>query len=103
MGDIVTERLVENFTDLMDYSFTARMEEALDDIANGGADWKALLNQFYNGFVNRLEIAQNPESGMRPNAPTATDIPCQTCGREMMIRTWYNGRIPGLFRICVTA
>ncbi|WP_261844616.1 type I DNA topoisomerase [Aliamphritea ceti] len=91
MGDIVTERLVENFTDLMDYGFTARMEEALDDIASGGADWKVLLNQFYNGFVNRLEIAQNPEGGMRPNAPTATDIPCQTCGREMMIRTGTTG------------
>jgi len=91
MGDIVTERLVENFTDLMDYSFTARMEESLDDIATGNADWKTLLNQFYDGFVFRLEQAQHPEEGMRPNAPTATDIPCTTCGRDMMIRTGTTG------------
>ncbi|MCV6611101.1 MAG: type I DNA topoisomerase [Amphritea sp.] len=91
MGDIVTERLVENFTDLMDYGFTARMEESLDDIATGSADWKALLNQFYQGFIFRLEQAQHPDSGMRPNAPTETDIPCTTCGRPMMIRTGTTG------------
>ena len=91
MGDIVTERLVENFTDLMDYSFTARMEEALDDIATGAADWKALLNQFYDGFSYRLELAQDAERGMRPNAPTETDIPCPSCGRVMMIRTGTTG------------
>ncbi|MDX2424308.1 MAG: type I DNA topoisomerase, partial [Amphritea sp.] len=91
MGDIVTERLVENFTDLMDFSFTARMEESLDDIATGAADWKALLNQFYEGFSNRLVQAQNPETGMRLNAPTETDIPCPTCGRMMMIRTGTTG------------
>ncbi|RTE67666.1 type I DNA topoisomerase [Amphritea opalescens] len=91
MGDIVTERLVENFTDLMDFSFTARMEESLDDIATGAADWKALLNQFYEGFSNRLIQAQNPDTGMRLNAPTETDIPCPTCGRKMMIRTGTTG------------
>src|SRR5690606_16734703 len=39
MGDIVTERLVENFEDLMNYDFTARMETALDDVAGGNRDW----------------------------------------------------------------
>ncbi|MEH6577888.1 MAG: type I DNA topoisomerase [Amphritea sp.] len=91
MGDIVTERLVENFTDLMDYSFTARMEESLDDIATGTADWKVLLNQFYEGFSYRLVLAQDAESGMRPNSPTETDIPCPSCSRLMMIRTGTTG------------
>ena len=91
MGDIVTERLVENFNDLMDFSFTARMEESLDDIATGSADWKELLNQFYQGFSNRLEQAQHPESGMRLNEPTETDIPCPSCNRKMMIRTGTTG------------
>ena len=40
MGDIVTERLVESFDDLMDYSFTANMEESLDDVAQGGKKWR---------------------------------------------------------------
>lgn len=91
MGDIVTERLTENFTDLMDYSFTARMEESLDDIASGSADWKELLGRFYEGFVRRLDEAQSAEGGMRPNDPTDTDIECPDCGRNMMIRTGSTG------------
>lgn len=91
MGDIVTERLGENFADLMDYSFTARMEESLDDVAEGSADWKALLDQFYADFSGKLEEAQGDENGMRPNSPTKTDIACPDCGRPMMIRTASTG------------
>ncbi|WP_136681236.1 type I DNA topoisomerase [Neptunomonas sp. XY-337] len=91
MGDIVTERLNENFNDLMDYSFTARMEDALDDIAHGEAEWRELLNRFYAGFTRKLEEAQSSEDGMRPNTPTDTDIDCPECGRHMMIRTGSTG------------
>lgn len=91
MGDIVTDRLVESFSDLMDYGFTARMEGELDDVAQGEIDWKALLNQFYDGFVAKLSKAQDSEEGMRPNSPTPTDITCPDCGRDMMIRTGSTG------------
>ena len=91
MGDIVVERLTENFTDLMDFSFTARMEDALDDIAKGQAEWKVLLDRFYQGFTRRLEEAHDPEKGMRPNSPTETNIPCPDCDRHMMIRTGSTG------------
>ncbi|KAA0875830.1 type I DNA topoisomerase [Nitrincola tapanii] len=91
MGDIVTERLNENFTDLMDYSFTARMEGSLDEVAQGKLDWRQLLDQFYTDFISRLELAQSPGQGMRPNTPTETDIACPDCGRPMMIRTGSTG------------
>ncbi|MGY8869823.1 MAG: type I DNA topoisomerase [Pseudomonadales bacterium] len=91
MGDIVVERLTENFTDLMDYSFTARMEDALDEIAQGEAEWKVLLDRFYGGLTRKLEEALDPETGMRPNSPTDTDIPCPECNRHMMIRTGSTG------------
>jgi DNA topoisomerase-1 len=91
MGDIVTERLNENFSDLMDYSFTARMEQKLDEVAQGDIDWKNLLNDFYRGFTGKLSEAQGEEHGMRPNTPTLTDIPCPECGRAMMIRTASTG------------
>ncbi|WP_028470945.1 type I DNA topoisomerase [Neptunomonas japonica] len=91
MGDIVVERLTENFTDLMDYSFTARMEDALDEIAQGEAEWKVLLDRFYGGLTRKLEEALDPETGMRPNSPTETDIPCPECNRHMMIRTGSTG------------
>lgn len=91
MGDIVTDRLVENFNDLMDYGFTAKMEERLDDVADGKQDWRDLLNLFYEDFVEKLTQAQAAEQGMRPNTPTETNIDCPTCYRPMQIRTGSTG------------
>lgn len=91
MGDIVAERLIESFEGLMDYDFTAKMEDSLDEVADGKTDWKQLLNDFYAGFTEQLEKAQADEGGMRLNDPTDTDIPCPKCGRHMQIRTASTG------------
>ncbi len=93
MGDIVTERLNESFPNLMDYSFTARMEESLDDVAQGETLWKEVLDKFYADFRKKLEAAGATAEGqgMRANQPTLTDIPCVECGRPMMIRTASTG------------
>jgi DNA topoisomerase-1 len=91
MGDIVTERLVESFDDLMDYSFTANMEESLDDIAQGEKKWRKVLDDFYAGFTKKLQLASSTTKGMRANDPTDTDIPCSLCGRHMQIRTGATG------------
>ena len=92
MGDIVTERLVESFAELMDYSFTATMEDRLDDVAKGRMQWRELLDQFYQDFSETLLKAQNDDDGgMRPNSPTETDIECGTCSRPMQVRTGSTG------------
>lgn len=91
MGDVVTERLVESFSDLMNYSFTADMEEQLDEVAQGHKDWKLLLDNFFKEFQLKLEIAESKEGGMRENQPTETDIDCPKCGRHMQIRTASTG------------
>lgn len=91
MGDIVTERLVENFGDLMDYDFTANMETSLDDIAEGKKDWIKVLDAFYTDFTDQLEKAQADDGGMRNNDPTETTIKCPVCGRNMQIRTGTTG------------
>lgn len=93
MGEIVTDRLVENFNDLMSYDFTANMELKLDDIANGQAQWRKELDNFYGDFYQKLKTAENdPEQGgMRVNQFVLTDIPCATCGRPMGIRTASTG------------
>nr|WP_298415458.1 type I DNA topoisomerase [uncultured Halomonas sp.] len=90
LGDIVTDRLTESFDDLMDYSFTARMEDSLDEVAEGERNWRALLDDFYAEFRAKLERAES-ENGMRPNQPVPTDIDCPTCGRKMQIRTASTG------------
>lgn len=91
MGDIVTERLVESFNDLMDYGFTASMEESLDSVAQGERDWRQVLDDFYADFSKQLQQAQSKEKGMRTNDPTDTDILCSNCGRHMQIRTASTG------------
>ncbi len=90
IGEIVTDRLIENFSDLMNYDFTASMEDSLDNVAEGHKDWIGLLDEFYAQFKHQLDLAASPE-GMRPNSPTETDIPCPTCDRPMMIRTATTG------------
>ncbi|PCJ50548.1 MAG: DNA topoisomerase I subunit omega [Gammaproteobacteria bacterium] len=90
MGEIVTDRLNENFTDLMNYSFTATMEERLDEIAAGKADWKATLNEFYEDFSVNLAKADS-DDGMRQNDPVEIDIKCPDCSRNMSIRTASTG------------
>jgi DNA topoisomerase I len=91
IGEIVTSRLDENFTDLMDYGFTASMEEQLDLIAEGELGWKDILDQFYSNFSERLNKAKGEENGMRLNDATETSITCDQCDRPMMIRTGSTG------------
>ncbi|WP_148862962.1 type I DNA topoisomerase [Marinobacter fonticola] len=93
MGDIVTDRLSESFSNLMDYDFTARLEEELDEIAAGDIDWKRVLNGFYERFKQQLDAAgsDSDHGGMRGNTPTETDIPCPTCARPMQIRVASTG------------
>ncbi len=92
MGEIVTDRLQKSFTDLLDYGFTASMEERLDQVAEGERDWRDLLDSFYAEFSGLLEKAGEPfPAGMQSNEPTMTDIPCTQCGRPMQIRTASTG------------
>jgi DNA topoisomerase-1 len=92
MGDIVTQRLQASFSDLLDYGFTASMEEHLDEVAEGKLEWHKLLDDFYSEFRALLDAAEKPEpEGMQPNEPTMTDIECSTCGRPMQVRTASTG------------
>ncbi|MFZ2208511.1 MAG: type I DNA topoisomerase [Porticoccaceae bacterium] len=91
IGDIVTSRLDENFSDLMDYGFTAAMEQQLDRVADGELDWRQVLDGFYAGFTEKLARAKDGEGGMRLNAAVDTDIPCPLCNRPMQIRTGSTG------------
>ncbi|TNF88160.1 MAG: type I DNA topoisomerase [Gammaproteobacteria bacterium] len=91
IGELVTERLIEQFENLLDYGFTAQMEEELDEIAEGDAEWRGVLNEFYGDFAGKLSVAQQAEGGMRPNEPTDTDVACDKCGRHMQVRTGSTG------------
>lgn len=93
MGEIVTDRLNQSFSELMNYDFTANMEDQLDQIANGNVNWKSELNQFFADFSEKLSKAEldELEGGMTPNSLVETEIKCPTCGRNMAIRTASTG------------
>ncbi len=97
MGEIVTDRLHENFSNLMDYGFTAGMEKTLDEIAGGNKDWKTVLNEFYSDFKQKLRAAEGEGEGksaiggMRANLPTDTNVECPNCSRHMQIRNGATG------------
>ncbi|RDE73033.1 type I DNA topoisomerase [Haemophilus sputorum] len=93
MGEIVTDRLDESFSDLMNYDFTANMEKTLDKIAEGQENWKAALNRFFKDFSEQLTQAEldELEGGMRPNSLVPIDVACTHCGRQMAIRTASTG------------
>lgn len=56
MGIVVTDFLSTHFTNIMDYNFTAKAEEALDDIAGGDMEWQKMISQFYNPFHENVEL-----------------------------------------------
>lgn len=71
--------LVKYFPDVMDISFTARMEDALDDIGSGGKDWHKLIADFYAPFEKQLEKSK------------VTDKICDKCGAPMLINSGKYG------------
>ena len=92
MGEIVTDRLVSCFDDLMDYEFTANMEGQLDSVADGQKPFKQVLNEFYAGFSQKLTRAQEEMLG---NQATATNISCPACQRQMLVRVATTGTFLG--------
>lgn len=94
MGEIVSDRLSENFVELMSYDFTAQMEGNLDAIAEGKANWTKELDRFYQDLTKLLDKAELPveEGGMRLNEPVVIEeVKCPTCERPMGIRTASTG------------
>jgi DNA topoisomerase-1 len=95
LGLLVTDELVKGFPREMDVAFTAGMEERLDEIEEGTANWQAVLGDFWTGFKEDLARA---EVNMRDvkRQEIATDHVCEKCGRPMVIK-W--GRM-GEFLAC---
>ena len=93
MGEIVNDRLVASFADLISFDFTAKMEQRLDDIAHGEKPWKEVLDNFYGEFSSQMEHADKPidEGGMLQNEAIPVDIECGKCSRQMNIRTASTG------------
>jgi DNA topoisomerase-1 len=90
LGMVVTDLLLENFNDLFEVSYTARMEHELDEIEEGKVDWREAMGEFYQRFERDLEDAgRNMTDIKRMERPT--DLICDKCGRPMVIRWGRHG------------
>ncbi|RJR42198.1 MAG: type I DNA topoisomerase [Deltaproteobacteria bacterium] len=92
MGMVVSDLLVENFPDIMDPKFTARMETDLDRIAEGDVPWQGVMRDFYGPFAQELTAAK---TGMRRVKSVPSGIKCPQCGSELLIRWGRNGEFLG--------
>jgi DNA topoisomerase I len=82
---LVNDLLVEHFPDIVDYAFTARMEDELDAVAHGEKEWVPVLQAFYGPFADNLE-KKDKEISKKDLTETATDEKCQKCGKPMIIK-----------------
>lgn len=95
LGTLVTGLLKENFQEIMDISFTASMEDKLDQIEDGSVDWRKILGDFYEPFKKALaNAAENMRDIKRMEEKT--DITCPKCNDHKMVIKWgKNGSFLG--------
>ena len=97
LGFIVNDLLQEYFPKIVDVGFTAAMENNLDEIAQGGQDWRMLLQEFYGPFIER--IGQVEAEAPRVKVPEEiTDIACENCGAPMAVKHGRFGAFLGCTR-----
>ena len=73
VGTVVNAYLVEQFGDILDYQFTANVEQEFDDIAEGQLEWSAMIEQFYKGFSKEVDAAVQDKSRARGDRLLGTD------------------------------
>ncbi len=93
LGEVTTKLMKENFPDIVDYQFTADMEDKFDSIARGESTLISVLSDFYNGFSEALESATDSITEKTVEVPLEeSNIPCEKCGSLMVYKSGRFGR-----------
>lgn len=91
LGMLVTDLLVQHFPDVVDVSFTSRMEEELDEIAAGEREWVPVVREFYEPFHRQVEEAERTMERVQLQDEPTNEV-CELCGRPMVIKESRYGR-----------
>ena len=91
LGFVVNDLLVAHFAEIVDLGFTAQMEEKLDAVEAGKANWVALMREFYGPFKETLDRAAQ-EMPITIVADEKTDVMCDLCGAPMVIKKGKYGK-----------
>ena len=93
LGEVVTGLMKDKFQDIVDPTFTAQMEEELDKVEEGTANWKRVLSDFYGDFEAELHKAEQELDGERIKVPDeVSEEICPQCGRNLVIKSGRFGR-----------
>ncbi len=96
LGEVIIELLKGHFDNIVDVKFTAKMETELDNIEKGSVEWVQVLRSFYGRFAKTLEKAEADMEGKRVKVPDEpTDILCEECGKNMVIKIGPYGKFLG--------
>lgn len=93
LGEVMTNLLKERFPKIVNYKFTAQMEENLDEVEHGQEQWVELLDEFYSDFDKTLKKAKEEMEGVKLQLKEdQTDIICDKCGRQMVVKVGRYGK-----------
>ncbi len=88
IGEVVTDFLVEHFSSIVDYKFTARMEEELDEVAEGKMAWQKTIKEFYTPFEKTMKQKEKEIEKFQEK----TEEVCEKCGKPMVIKMGRFGK-----------
>ena len=91
LGKIVNKILTENFTDVINVEFTAKIENEFDEIAEGKEQWKQMIREFYGPFEKKLEKVEKELEHVEL-VDEVSDVPCDKCGRMMVYKYGKYGK-----------
>ena len=91
LGKIVNQLLVENFSDVINVEFTAKIEEEFDEIAEGNEPWKQVIREFYGPFEKEVEKVEKELEHVELQEEVS-DVQCEKCGRMMVIKYGRYGK-----------
>lgn len=93
LGEVVNQIMKQYFDEIVDVDFTANMERVLDEIAAGNVEWKEIIKSFYPNFYHMLKVAEEEIENI--DLTETTDIPCEKCGANMIVRYGKYGKFLG--------
>ena len=98
LGKIVNKLLIENFPDVINAEFTAKIEEDFDEVAEGNKKWKNVIKDFYNPFKITLEKVEKELEHVKLE-DEVSDVKCDKCGRMMVYKYGRFGKFLACPRI----
>ncbi len=91
LGIIVNKLLTENFTDIVNVEFTAKIESEFDEIAEGHEEWKKMIREFYGPFEKVIEKVEKELEHVKLE-DEVSDVKCEKCGRMMVYKYGRYGK-----------